>query len=296
MNTVPLNELAGKQVVLLDGGMGTMLMERGLKQGQVPELLNAEQPEIVRSVHCEYVAAGADALLTNTFGASPLKLGESRLSERTAELNRLAVEIARASASPGTFIIGDIGPCGKILEPYGDLSESALTASFEQQIGSLLSAQVDALIFETQMDLREAAIGIAIARKMTSLPIIASFTFNKSKRGFFTLMGNSVRQAINGALEAGADIVGTNCTLDSAEMQDLVKEIKTFTSLPVYAKPNAGKAGLVDGRVSYSQSVDDFAASITQLLEAGIGLIGGCCGTNPSYIKALKQMLAAPHL
>jgi 5-methyltetrahydrofolate--homocysteine methyltransferase len=283
-------EFAREQVVLLDGGMGTMLIERGLKPGQVPELWNLDHPEIVLDVHSEYVKAGSAAILTNTFGASSLKLKDAGLAAKAGEVNRTGAEIARKACLQG-YVIGDVGPTGKILLPYGDLKEEELQESLEEQIASLLEGQVDALAFETQMDLREALFGVKVARSLSSLPIIVSFTFNKTKRGYFTLMGNSVEEALRGALAAGADIVGANCSLDSGEMKDLTVEIRRHTSGPVYAKPNAGKAELVDGKVSYAQPVDSFMKSIPDFFEHGVRLIGGCCGTNPAYISAIKQLL-----
>ena len=280
-----------ERVVLLDGGMGTMLIDCGLKQGQVPELWNLDHPEIVQEVHRQYTSAGAEAVLTNTFGASSIKLADSRLSDRACQINYAGAEIALKACPPGTYVIGDIGPTGKILEPYGDLSESELRDSLERQVESLLEGGVDALILETQMDLREAAIGVAVAKSLTSLPVIVSFTFNKTKRGYFTLMGNSVQAAISGALDAGADVVGTNCSLDSAEMKDLVIEIGKHTTAPVYAKANAGRAELVGETASYAQSVEDFMKSLPEFLEHGVRLIGGCCGTNPSYISALHRLV-----
>jgi 5-methyltetrahydrofolate--homocysteine methyltransferase len=290
-----LLELACKKHILLDGGMGTMLIAAGLKQGQIPELLNLEQPNVVQAVHEQYLAAGSEAILTNTFGASSIKLNDSKLAEKTGEMNVAGARIALAAAGD-RFVIGDVGPVGKLLQPYGDLTELELRKSLEQQIGSLLEGGVNALILETQMDVREAINGAEIARALTSLPVIVSFTFNRTKRGYFTLMGNSVQSAISGALEAGADIVGTNCSLDSSEMKDLISEISTCTHAPVYAKANAGKAELIDGAVSYGQSVDDFTANMPSFLENGARLIGGCCGTDPNYISALRDCLGAAAL
>lgn len=165
------------------------------------------------------------AILTNTFGGTSIKLAASGLVDRAREINRAGAALARAAGSDNIFVVGDIGPTGKLLEPYGELTEADLRSSFEEQIKALLAGGVDALIFEMQMDLREAVIGVQAAQSLTPLPVIVSFTFNKTRRGFFTLMGNSVREAIHGAEDAAADIVGTNCSLDSHEMKYLVKEI-----------------------------------------------------------------------
>ncbi|HJN69705.1 MAG: homocysteine S-methyltransferase family protein [Candidatus Marinimicrobia bacterium] len=287
-----LLEVAQERTVLFDGGMGTMLFEKGLKQGDTPELWNLNYPEIVGDVHREYIKAGAEAILTNTFGGTSIKLTDSGLHDRAAEINLTGARIARSACSDENYVIGDIGPIGKILEPYGDLKEADLVASLKEQIKSLLEGGVDALIFETQIDLREAAIGVQVARNITSLPIIVSFTFNKFKRGFFTLMGNSVQDAIQGAENAGADIVGTNCGLDSHVMKDLVKEINAVASLPIYAKANAGSPELVDGNVRYAQSADEYIKDMPEYLNSGVRLIGGCCGTNPAFVMALNQLLS----
>jgi 5-methyltetrahydrofolate--homocysteine methyltransferase len=290
MPTRKLLEVASQRVILLDGGMGTMLIERGITPSEVPELWNLDNGETILKVHQDYLAAGSEAILTNTFGGSSIKLSERGLGARASEINRAGAEIARKAAGPETWVIGDIGPSGKILGSFGDLKESRLRSSLEQQIGALVEGGVDALIFETQMDLHEAAIGVELAKKLSSLPVIVSFTFSQTKRGYFTLMGNSVEAAIKGALAAGADIVGSNCSLDSHQMKDLVIEISSLSSGPIYAKPNAGRPELINGKVSYAQPIEDFLKSIPDYLAHRVRLLGGCCGTNPNYIEALRQL------
>lgn len=290
MNTKFIDAIKEK-IILFDGGMGTMLIEKGMQTGEVPESLNLNNPQIVREVHKEYLDAGSDAVLTNTFGGTSIKLADNGLQNSSKEINRVAAEIAHSADKKKFFVVGDIGPSGKILEPYGELTEADLRKSFEIQINGLLEGEVDAIIFETQMDLRETLIGLNIAKKLSTLPVITSFTFNKSARGFFTLMGNSVKDIVQNAEDAGADIVGTNCSLDSSEMKDLIMEINKFTELPIYAKANAGAPELSNGKVAYAQSVEDYMKDMPVFLDNGVRLLGGCCGTNPSFIAALRKML-----
>ncbi len=292
MKTKSLLEVAHERIILFDGGMGTMLFDKGLKQGDVPELWNLDHPEIVREIHQEYLQAGSEAILTNTFGASSVKLADNGLENRAIEINQAAATIAKSAGSDKNFVVGDIGPTSKLLEPYGELKEADLRNSFEEQIKGLLDGGVDALIFETQMDLREAVIGGQVAKSLTTLPLIISFTFNKSPQGFFTIMGNSVQEAIQGAENAGADIVGTNCSLDSHDMKDLIKEINEVATKPIYAKANAGTPEIVDGNTRYAQTVDEYMKDMPEYLNNGVRLIGGCCGTNPTFIKALHTLIS----
>jgi len=286
-----LLQVASTRPVLLDGGMGTMLFEKGLEHGHAPELWNVDQPDDVADIHRQYLNAGSDAILTNTFGGTSVKLADHDLEKMAHKINYAAARLARSVCVDGKYVIGDIGPTGKLLEPYGDLQESVLQASLEEQIGALIDGGVDAILFETQMDMQEALFGIKVAKNLCSLPVIASFTFNKTKRGFFTLMGNSVLDVMRGATFAGADIVGANCGLDSIEMAPLIQKISEATGLPIFAKPNAGMPELKNGHVHYSQPLDEFLEPLSGYLEEGTKLIGGCCGTGPDHIRGIRKLI-----
>jgi len=284
-------ESAQERVILMDGGMGTMLIADGLPKGDPPELWDLNFPEKIASIHKKYFDAGSEAVLTNTFGGTSIKLRGSGLEDHVKEINKKAAEIVRSVCPDGCYVVGDVGPTGQFLAPMGNLTEEELRAAVEEQIIGLLDGGADCLIIETMYDMQEAMIGLEIAKRLTSLPVIVSYTFNQTPRGYFTLVGNSVKDAISTADSQGADIIGTNCTLDSSQIIGLAREIRDCTQKPVIVQPNAGSPEMIDGKIEYSSSIEDFTKNISELLEIGINLVGGCCGTNPSYIKAIRQLI-----
>ncbi len=289
-----LLDLARTRPVLLDGALGTELMKRGLPQGALPEIWNVENPGGVRSVHAAYFAAGSDAVSTNSFGGHPLKLAASGLRARCAELNRAAAEIAASVRPSGRYIIGSLGPCGKLLRPQGDATEAELEAGFSEQVRALAEGGVDLILLETMIDLREALCALSGSKKAApGLPVAASMTFNQTRRGFFTLMGDSV---VRCAAELGRNDLGAfgaNCTLASGAMIALAREIRAATSLPVIIQPNAGQPEIDGtGGMVYAQTPAEFASDMAQAAAAGANILGGCCGTNPDSILALSAVLS----
>jgi 5-methyltetrahydrofolate--homocysteine methyltransferase len=290
--TASLLETAKRRVVLFDGGLGSELIARGLPQGVPPEAWNTDRPDVVAGVHRSYFEAGADVVSTNSFGGSPIKLKSYGLESRAEELNLAAAGLAAAVRPEGRFVAGSIGPTGKFLKPQGDFEPQDFVEAFRVQVDALTRGGVDVLILETMYDLEEALCGLRAARESSPLPIFATMTFNRSPRGFFTLMGNSVAKCARALEEAGASAVGSNCTLDSAAMADLVKEFRAATSLPIIAQPNAGQPTVVDeSRVVYSQGVDDYVAHLPAIVSNGARFVGGCCGTDPAYIRRMAEIL-----
>lgn len=286
-------DLVKQRPVLLDGGLGTELIRRGLPQGVCPETWNTERPEAVRAVHAAYFAAGSDAVSTNSFGGSRIKLAAHGLEARAAELNEAAARVAREAAPAGRFVAGSIGPTGKFLQPQGEFTEAQFEEAFAEQAGALARGGADFLIIETQYDLREALAALRGARSAApSLPAFVTLTFNSHPRGYFTLMGNTVTAAVDALEKAGASAVGANCTLDSREMVGLVRAFRQATRLPVVAQANAGKPALAaDGGVSYAQGLEDYVGYIPAVLEAGANVVGGCCGTDPDYIRKMSEII-----
>ena len=288
----PLLELVKSRVVLFDGAMGTELMARGLPQGASPEAWTIERPDLVREVHEAYFAAGSDVVSTNTFGASPIKLAGHGLERRAHELNRAAALLARDAAPAGRYVAGSMGPTGKFLKPQGDYAEEEFSAAFAEQARGLADGGADVLIIETQYDLREALAALRGARSATALPVFVTMTFNAFPRGYFTLMGDTVARAAAELERNGAQAVGANCTLNSEQMVGCVRAIRQATTLPVIAQANAGQPIIgEDGRVRYSQGLDDYVRFVPEIIRAGAGFIGGCCGTNPSYIRAMARII-----
>ena len=290
--TPNLLDLAGRRTVLLDGALGTELMARGLPQGACPEIWNLERPEVVQAVHKDYFAAGSEAVSTNSFGGSRIKLAAHGLEARTVELNAAAARLARAAAPAGTFVAGSIGPTGKFLKPQGEFSEEEFEAVYAEQAKALADGGVDVLLIETQYDLREALCAVRGARRAASLPVLATMTFNATPRGYFTLMGDTPAKCLRGLEKEGARAVGANCTLNSEQMAGLVKVMRSETGLPLIAQANAGKPSLgPDGCVTYSQGLEDYVRFVPDIVRAGANLVGGCCGTTPAFIKAMAESI-----
>jgi 5-methyltetrahydrofolate--homocysteine methyltransferase len=281
-----------KRIVLLDGGMGTELIAHGFRQGECPESWNVEKPVIVQKIHKSYFDAGSDAVLTNSFGGSQIKLEAYGLGDRCYELNHAAAKNAAEARSEGKFVGGSMGPIGKFLKPVGDFEEPQFEDAYAEQAKGLANGGADFLLIETQYDLMEALCALRGARKVTDIPVFVTMTFKSGPRGFFTEWGNSVSQCMEELEKEGVPVIGTNCTLDSEEMVDLIKTIREVTSLPIIAQANAGKPTLSDeGKVSYEQSIEEYIRYVPEMIKQGVSVIGGCCGTNPEYIKRMAELL-----
>jgi len=268
-------------------------MRRGLGQGQSPELWNVEQPAAVQAVHRDYFDAGSDAVATNSFGASRLKLEGLGLAERCRELNRAAAANAVAARPAGRFVAGSMGPTGKFLKPQGEYTEGQFEESFSEQAGGLADGGADFLILETFFDLREALCGLWGARKAApQLPVFVTLTYNRTKRGFFTIMGDGLAAATAALEKNGAASIGANCTLASGDMINLAAELRRATTLPTIVQPNAGQPEMnPDGCTLYAQTPDQFAEDMLRIAAAGINFLGGCCGTSPAFIRRLAERL-----
>jgi len=285
-------DMINKRVILLDGGMGTELIKHGFPQGACPESWNVEKPEVVKEIHQSYYDAGSDVVLTNSFGGSSIKMASHGLEKRCYELNYAAAKIAIDVKPQGKFLAGSMGPTGKFLKPQGEYTEEQFEEAYTEQAKGLAEGGVDFLLIETQYDLKEALCALRGARKACDLPVFVTMTFNHYPRGFFTIMGNSVSQCIQELEENDVPVLGSNCTLNSEEMVDLVKIMRGLTSLPIIAQANAGKPSLSkEGEVSYSQGLEDYVRFLPQMVQNGANLIGGCCGTDPEYIKKMAEIL-----
>jgi len=281
--------------VLFDGAMGSLLLAAGLKSGTAPEVWNAERPGVIAGIHRDYLAAGAEVITTNTFGGSPLKLAAHDLAGRNEELNFAAVRQAMAVRSEfpdrTVFIAGDLGPCGKFFPPVGDLDEKSAASSFQSQVEIFAAAGVDFILIETMVDLREAEIAVRAARAITDIPVVITMTFDRKPRGYFTIMGNTPPDAVRKLADAGADVVGANCTLTAPDMIGLAEILVAESPVPVLVQPNAGQPDMVDGRAVYRVTPEEFAGDIGKILDTGPAAVGGCCGTTPAHIRAIAEYL-----
>lgn len=281
-----------KGIVLLDGGMGTELIAHGFPQGACPERWNLERPDVIEKIHKAYYDAGSDVVLTNSFGGNRIKLEDYGEGGRCYELNRAAAEIAVRVKPEGKFVAGSMGPVGKLLKPVGEYEKEPFTEAYAEQARGLSDGGVDFLLIETQYDLQEALCALYGAKSVTDRPVFVTMTFNLGPRGYFTLMGNSVAQCMEELEKEKVPVVGTNCTLNSEEMVDLVRIIRESTSLPILVQANAGKPSVSgEGEVSYAQKIEDYVRFIPRMIENGANLIGGCCGTNPEYIRRMAEII-----
>jgi 5-methyltetrahydrofolate--homocysteine methyltransferase len=285
-------DLLKEKKLLLDGGFGTELIKNGFPPGFCPESWNEGKPDIVKKIHKSYYDAGSDAVLTNSFGGTTIKLQSYNLEKRCYDLNRIAATIANEVKPEGRFLGGSMGPTGKFLKPNGEYSEEEFEDAYFEQARGLTDGGVDFLLIETQYDLNEALCALRGARKTSDVPIFLTMTFNHLPRGFFTLMGNTADQFLEAMEREGVSVVGSNCTLNSEEMVEMVKIMREKTSLPIIAQANAGKPSLSEeGEVSYSQGMDDYLRFIPQIITNGADIIGGCCGTDPDYIARMSEIV-----
>jgi len=286
-------ELIKQRPLLFDGAMGTMLMKAGQGSLKTPILLNLDEPQLVEDIHRQYYDSGADAVITNTFGGSPLKLSADGLQDQMDKLNREAVRLTRQACPEGKFVAGDIGPSGKMLQPLGEVAPEDMQENFFSQAGALIAAGVDLIIIETMYSLEEALAAVQGVRKAGDILLLASMTYTKNKNGFFTVMGEDISRCVSELEEAGADIMGANCTLNSTDTIDLTAQLRAATDRPILIQPNAGKPVTSKGVTYYEQTPAEFAADAKKIREAGADMIGGCCGTTPDFIAAVKAELAS---
>lgn len=280
-----------RQVLLYDGAMGTMLFAAGLQDGDPPEPWNWERAETVEGIYAAYYAAGADVVQTNTFGGTPIKLSENGLEKRVHEANLKAARSLRAVCPEGRFVAGNIGPTGKFLQPMGEYSREQFEESFAAQAQGLIEGGVDLISIETMYSLEETLGALSAVRRMCSLPVVVSMTFDRNPRGFYTLMGETVEQCMRTLADNGADVVGSNCNHGSTAFIDLARQIRAATERPVIIEPNRGQPVLEGDGVVYHQSAEEFAADAATILSLGINVIGGCCGTDPEFISRIDPLL-----
>ena len=282
--------------LLGDGAMGTQLMLAGLESGGCGEAWNLTHPERVLGIQRRYVEAGSDCLLTNTFGGSPIMLNRHGQAGKVKEINRAAVEIARAACDGRDgFVIGDIGPFGGLLEPYGEFREADVSAALAAQAKALVDAGADAIILETQTSLEEMLLGIRAARDAGAPCVIASMAYDVTLDGstFRTMMGIDPERAAEFMEEHGVDIAGLNCGtgMDMIRARDAVARYRQAGSLPVMVQPNAGQPKLVNLKVVYDESPLHMAAELNELLAAGPSIVGACCGSTPEHIQAFRGLM-----
>ena len=287
-------EFLQENIVILDGGMGTMLQARGLGAGELPERWNVSHPEVITEIHKLYYEAGSNVVSTNTFGANVFKFSEAELdgiigaavaNARAAEKAHQG-ENAKNGIKKETFVALDIGPSGKLLEPMGTLSFDDAVEAYGKIVRIGAKYQVDLIYIETMNDCYETKAALLAAKENCNLPVMVSNAYGEGGR----LMTGATPAAMVAMVESlGADAIGCNCSLGPKQLKSVVGELLVNASIPVILKPNAGLPKVVDGKTTFDVLPDEFAEEVAALLQAGVGLVGGCCGTNPDYIVAVAE-------
>jgi 5-methyltetrahydrofolate--homocysteine methyltransferase len=290
--------LGARRLLVADGAWGTRLQERGLQAGECPELWNVTRPQEVLEVAASYLAAGADLILTNTFGGSPLMLRRHGLEERTAELNAAGARLSLEAAGTRALVAASIGPTGELPAPLGAVSEAELEEGFRRQARALLETGVRILCVETMIDLTEACCAVRAARRAArelglAVEVMATLTYGPTPGGYRTAMGVDIPQTVEALTRAGADVLGSNCGNGIEQMLPIAAAFRALTDLPLLVQANAGLPVLEGGRTVFRQGPEDMARHVPALARAGASIIGGCCGTGPAHIAALRRAVDA---
>jgi 5-methyltetrahydrofolate--homocysteine methyltransferase len=290
-----LKTLAEKRLLVADGAWGTLLQAQGLQAGTCPEIWNVEEPEKVRSVAAAYAQAGSDLVLTNTFGGSTLALKRHGLADRTEELNEAGARLSLEGA-PGKLVAASIGPTGEFLPPMGEVSEAEMKAAFAAQIRSVLKAGVRILCIETMTSVEEAVCAVQAAREAAAelsaeMEVMATMTFTETPKGYRTFMGVDCRTAVQELTEAGADVLGSNCGNGIEQMVPIAREFRRYSDRPILIQANAGLPQIENGVTVFRQSPEHMAQWVSKLIEAGVTIVGGCCGTTPEHIRRIRSRI-----
>lgn len=293
MTSQTLQQLIARGPVLTDGAWGTELQARGLASGEFPDAWNLTRPDQVEAVAAAYVDAGSQIILTNTFGANRCRLAAHGFAAQAAEINREGVRLSRAAAGTRARVFASIGPTGTLLLT-GEVTLGELQSAFAEQAQALAEAGPDALVIETMSDLEEAKAALSAA-KATGLPVVACMVFDAGKDKDRTMTGATPELVARELTAAGADVIGANCGVGIERYVPVCQRLRAATDRPIWIKPNAGLPVLVDGRVVYQTHPEEFASHVPNLVQAGANFIGGCCGTSPEFIRAVKRTLHPDH-
>lgn len=291
---VVMDRIKQGEILVCDGAMGSLLMDRAKEhlQGTCPESINLSHPEIIEEIAALYINAGADIIETNTFGGSPLKLASYSLDDKTEEINRAAIMAAKKASNNEAYICASIGPSGKLLKPFGDTEPTEIYESFYRQINAIVNSGADMIMIETMTDLNEAVLAVDATRNISSsIPVVVSMTYECTPRGFFTIMGVSVEMVSKKLEDSGVDMIGSNCGNGIENLVLIAKEHKKHSNLPIMIQANAGIPELKEGIPFYPETPEFMAKKCEELIRLDVSIIGGCCGTTPEHIHAIRKVV-----
>ena len=290
MKTI-LSEIKKDKILVSDGAWGTFLQKKGLQPGECPELWNLTKPDEVLEIAQSYVDAGADMIETNSFGGTIFKLKYYGLESKVYEINKAAAQISRKAASD-KFVLGSVGPTGKILM-MGEVSEKELYEAFKEQCIALEEGGVNAIMIETMTDLDEARLAVRAAKENTNCEVFCTMTFEKTVDGEFrSMMGVSPTEMVQTLVNGGVDLIGANCGNGIADMIGIVKEIRSINNeIPILIHANAGMPVYKDGETVFPETPDEMSSRVLEIIDAGANIIGGCCGTTPGHICKVREVL-----